>query len=479
MSTEAENLASWRRDGPVSARGVTLHGGSAGRAEQRTGAPRRPPEARDHGLLRAVLASTLLTRSDARDVFVFVSSSARTLLGFHPAAMRGHRYDEYIPDDERARVAELRALVREGGTVRTLVHRHRTAGGDLVWLETAMWRRRRRESVEPDVFTSSTDVTKRIDAERHAAQGERLMRLAVERSPIGMAVVDGRGRWVDTNPVFLQMIGYEAPELAATTFEELVAPKYRPPAQQMIRAAAGKGPANSTAEVPVVRRDGVEVWMRLVATPLPSDDELHSPVLVQAIDIGPQRSREQALLEQALHDPLTGAGNRRLLEDRIRDATSGGGPLEGNVAVVMLDLDDFKELNDRLGHRAGDQVLTAVADRLRHAVREQDTVARLGGDEFAVVLPGVPAERALQLRNLLRVALRRPIVAGGHAIPVTASVGMALARAADTPDTLLERADHSMYKDKRRHRLQRPRGEPVLAAPLEEPASTGTTTAHV
>ena len=169
-------------------------------------------------------------------------------------------------------------------------------------------------------------------------------------------------------------------------------------------------------------------------------------------------SREQ-LRHQAFHDALTGLPNRELFNDRTRHAVAratSGRPGARPVAVLFLDLDDFKGVNDSLGHGAGDRLLTTVAARLRETVRVEDTIARLGGDEFAVLLEDVPdlahAERAA--RRLLD-ALASPIPLGEHRVTAGASIGVALSDAdADTAEALLRNADVAMYAAKNAGRGQ-------------------------
>ena len=157
------------------------------------------------------------------------------------------------------------------------------------------------------------------------------------------------------------------------------------------------------------------------------------------------------LSRQAHHDPLTGLANRALLTDRLQEAIDRHGRLDQPFAVLVIDLDDFKQVNDLLGHVAGDHLLYAVAQRLRGTVRSIDTVARLGGDEFAIVLAD-DAEAAASVAERVLVALRHPFSVAGHTIPLGASVGVVEPGPDEqgvTPDVLVNRADRAMYAGKR------------------------------
>ncbi|WP_433614863.1 diguanylate cyclase [Dactylosporangium sp. CA-139114] len=160
--------------------------------------------------------------------------------------------------------------------------------------------------------------------------------------------------------------------------------------------------------------------------------------------------REQAagLREQALHDPLTGLGNRHLLHEHARSTVHPGVP----ASVLVLDLDGFKAVNDTLGHAAGDELLRVTAARLRAEVRDHDLVARLGGDEFLVLLHDTDAHRAHEVAARLRAALTEPVRLGAGTVSVDASIGTATARDGDL-DNLMRVADAEMYRIKAAHHL--------------------------
>ena len=158
---------------------------------------------------------------------------------------------------------------------------------------------------------------------------------------------------------------------------------------------------------------------------------------------------QQQLAHQALHDPLTGLGNRSLLMDRLGHALRRSARDRRHVALLFLDLDGFKPVNDTYGHDAGDRVLQAVADRLRGRVRASDTTGRLGGDEFVVLAEGLDEQEAARLADDLLDTLRAPIDVGTVTVAVQASIGVALAHTG-TADELLQAADAAMYTAKRR-----------------------------
>jgi diguanylate cyclase (GGDEF)-like protein len=161
-------------------------------------------------------------------------------------------------------------------------------------------------------------------------------------------------------------------------------------------------------------------------------------------------SANTALQHQALHDALTGLPNRVLLHDRVEQAMRTARRDNTSMALFLMDLNGFKEVNDTLGHEAGDMLLQEVARRLRGALRASDTVARLGGDEFAVVLPEVDAERAAAMAEKLQSVLTEPPIVAERRVSIGVSIGIALYPAhGDSATVLLRCADAAMYAAKR------------------------------
>jgi diguanylate cyclase (GGDEF)-like protein/PAS domain S-box-containing protein len=179
------------------------------------------------------------------------------------------------------------------------------------------------------------------------------------------------------------------------------------------------------------------------------DDDEKSFVRAVASILGTALVRlrsEERMRHEALHDPLTGLANRTLLRDRLDHALARSAREGTPAGVLFVDLDEFKEVNDRFGHAAGDVVLAEVGRRLRAAVRPVDTVARLGGDEFVVVCEAVDEDTALALGQRLDTAIRRPLEVGGVQQHLTASIGIALG--SDDADSILASADAALYQAK-------------------------------
>ncbi|WP_051683963.1 bifunctional diguanylate cyclase/phosphodiesterase [Blastococcus sp. URHD0036] len=196
-------------------------------------------------------------------------------------------------------------------------------------------------------------------------------------------------------------------------------------------------------------RGGVSFWIGVRLADLTDNPDVGG-IVVHVTDITDRKRAEEALAHQAFHDDLTGLANRALFADRVDQALRRGARGQGQPAVVFIDLDGFKGVNDTLGHPAGDSLLRQVAARLRSVVRADDTVARLGGDEFAVLVEqsGSGPDEAVATAERVLAALAAPVVLDGQSVTVSGSVGIAVGDADATSDTLLGDADIAMYAAK-------------------------------
>jgi diguanylate cyclase (GGDEF)-like protein/PAS domain S-box-containing protein len=203
--------------------------------------------------------------------------------------------------------------------------------------------------------------------------------------------------------------------------------------------------ASVTYQHRVQHADGSWRWLEVISTNLLEDPAVNG-IVSNARDITAAREHQEMLRHQASHDPLTQLPNRALFTERAQAAAAGDQP--HRMAILLIDLDDFKNVNDTLGHHVGDELLIGVADRLRSCIRPGDTIARLGGDEFAVLLPVAQEDDATALAERVMASLVTPISAAGHQLVAHASVGLALDISND-PEGLLRAADLAMYAAKR------------------------------
>jgi diguanylate cyclase (GGDEF)-like protein/PAS domain S-box-containing protein len=277
------------------------------------------------------------------------------------------------------------------------------------------------------------------------------MRRAVESSPDAMAVLsamtDQHGTVVDFrfdvyNTAAAGLIGHSADEVIGRTVTELF-PDAAKHLVELWRQTLELGePRLEEVETAAGRR-----WLRQSLVPM------GDALLVSSHDISDRKRAEAELEHRAFHDPLTDLPNRVLATQRIGESLVRTARTGRHTAVLFVDLDRFKSVNDTLGHAAGDLLLQALANRLRHSVRGQDTVARLSGDEFVVCLDDVTGESdAVLVVEKLAVNLRKPFAIGDRKVVLTGSIGMALSTDGVDADTLISRADAAAYEAKRRGR---------------------------
>ena len=215
------------------------------------------------------------------------------------------------------------------------------------------------------------------------------------------------------------------------------------------------GPAEGHYELRLIDRHGVTRWFEVTEAAIELDG--HPSVLATAYDITNRKEAEDRTRHVAFHDALTDLPNRALFVDRAAAALALAKREEGTVGVILLDVDRFKNVNDSLGHDAGDQLICRSAERLREVLRGSDTVARLGGDEFAVLLPGLTSDETIRVALKLLEAMRQPFLVGGRELRVSASLGLAVGpQDGEDVQTLVKSADTAMYraKDAGRDRLQ-------------------------
>ena len=288
---------------------------------------------------------------------------------------------------------------------------------------------------------------------RAGPAGDPLAGAAFEEAPVALAVTDSTGNWVRVNRMLCELLGYPADELLGTSYRALTLPEDLAADDAATEAMVARGGRGQPVEKRLRHSDGRLLWVRVTAALLRDADGLPWGAVASVEDIDAHRLRDAELSRLALHDPLTGVRNRALLDDDIDAALRARDRDGGVVAVCYLDVDDFKDVNDRYGHEAGDLLLVLLATRLRDVRRDTDTVARLGGDEFALVAHLPDAAAAHRLRERIERACAEPLTLSDLTVPLTVSVGMTVIDApGHTAAEVLAAADTAMYERKRQHK---------------------------
>jgi diguanylate cyclase len=385
------------------------------------------------------------------------------------------------PEDRARYRAAVRQALRTGGS-HELEHRVVTPSGEVRHIAGFAEVRMGPDGRPVDVIGSAQDQTVRVERDRAVAQSEQLHRLIVDSSPIGIAVLDLAGRWIQVNDALCRIVGRPAAALLGRSYRELCVDT-NATADARLRADLVSGRrARAQDDRRLVRACGVRVWVEAHLSLLRAPELHRAPrLLAQVLDVTERRRVAQELTRQARTDPLTGLANRREWQDRLDRclAASTGGPL----AVAIVDMDRFKAFNDTYGHAEGDELLVDTARRWQERLAgasPEALLARLGGEEFGVLLPGLPHRRA------------RELLAGLVSAPPrgqTASVGFTLARPGDQSRTVMSRADCALYRAKQRGRARVearwapvPEGggpTPPRRRPAPDPVSAGAADEHL
>ncbi len=377
--------------------------------------------------------------------WVNVNPALCRLLGYTKEALaRRTVADVTHPDDVETSWVELDRLARNPDGE----HRHRKrflhAGGATVpvHVSTSLWRSESGRTI---------GMVAHIEDESARAQAEARFHQLFEAAPIAMARLDREQRLVEVNPAFCQLLGHSAEHLTGRAHDELVHPDDIEAAREAF-SRLGVGPAGAVEnEHRYVHASGNAIWAASTKTLLPGQGGESSGAIVQVLDITERRQHDRQLRYLADHDPLTGLLNRRAFNVELDRQLARIKRYGSEGAVILLDLDHFKHINDTFGHGAGDQLITTVADVLRGRLRESDIIARLGGDEFAVLLPKGDATEAMAVAEKLVEQIRdTACVLDGQDYHVTASVGVATFAADGDGGAadLLVCADLAMYHAK-------------------------------
>ena len=403
----------------------------------------------------------------------YANREACRLSGMSRAALLGRDYWRLWPDAvgtevERQfrRVAAERVTVRfehrpQSTDVWHAVHAYPAEDGGVAVFYRDITAERQAAGERERLLAA--ERTARADAERAAAalaEREARFRALIEHAWDAITVVDAVGHVLYGSPSYERVYGYPAEQrLGSNAFDRVHADDL-PALVATFRGLVALPGSTATAQFRVRHEDGTWRHVSAVGQNRLDDPAVHG-VIINSRDVTERVLADQVLREsearfrhQALHDPLTGVANRTLFGDRVAHALARAARDASGLAVLYLDLDGFKRVNDTLGHAAGDRCLTVFAERLVAAVRVGDTVARLGGDEFAVLLEGAHrahAEmQAVIVAERIEAALRPPVDVAGQALCLLASIGIASGSGTASADDLLRAADRAMYAAKAR-----------------------------
>jgi diguanylate cyclase (GGDEF)-like protein/PAS domain S-box-containing protein len=388
---------------------------------------------------------------------IYVNRGFEDITGYSKAEIIGKNCN-FLQGRETKQPAleELRAAILKGQIHRTVLKNYRK-NGDLFWNDLQIFPVRDHQGYLTHFIGIQTDITEQRATEDELYTAEDQFRQTFNLAPIGMAITDLQGRYREVNQAWCRILGYELPTLLQMNSLEVTYPEDREEDRLLNLQLSSGAIKQFQREKRFLAKDGRVIYVLIQAVLVHSSEGKPLHVIRQMVDISDRKTMEAKLVHDALYDNLTNLPNRSLLNERLQQAIRHHQRYPSyNFAVLFLDLDHFKWVNDSLGHQVGDLLLQAFAERVQECLRETDTLARLGGDEFVVLLDEIHRESyALQISERIHEVLQHPFALAGKEVFMEVSIGI-LQGVMDykNPDEILRDADVAMYQAKSKGRAR-------------------------
>ncbi len=413
------------------------------------------------GLMRLFDGIVFRCALDADWTLLLIGGDCRALTGYDAAELLGSRRVSFKnlihPMDRPAVEAATEEAVARGAAYR-LEYRIVCSDGSEKWVQERGESIRDEDGV-PVLQGFLEDISARVRSRQALAAAEARYRSIFENATDGIFQTTAEGVYLAANPALARIYGYDTPAELMAALQDIGSQLYVDPSRrEEFKRIMTKAGRLDDFESEVRRRDGTVIWISESAHAVHDREGcfLYYEGVVQ--DITAQKQHQKQLEYQASHDLLTGLPNRVLLADRLQQAIALAERNSYFATVAFIDLDNFKYINDSLGHQAGDVLLVEVARRLQACVRTTDTVARYGGDEFVLVLNNhYQTASIVRIMKRIREELQRPVAVDGTELFVTASIGISVyPNDGDDPQDLIKNADAAMYlaKDQGRNNFQ-------------------------
>ena len=391
----------------------------------------------------------LVRASDAR--IVFTNTAFTRMLGCDEGELDGEHIAVVNAPGERfgeeVAAEMINALDRDGTWTGDV--ENRTKDGGSIWCRgtVSSLQHPQHGLVWVSIHSDITEAKRAREALREAQQR---FEQAFENAPIGMALQGLDGRWVRVNRAVCEITGYEEAELLERTFQDITHPDDLGADLQYARQLVAGEIRDYRMEKRYITARGQTVWINLAVSLVRDSTDRPLYFITQIEDISDRKRLEESLRELADHDPLTAVRNRRVFDEALTIQVGRCHRYHEMAALLMIDMDGFKEINDTYGHKTGDRVLKAAATALAERVMATDLVARIGGDEFAVLLPHTSPDKAtIVARDLQRAIRQLALTDGTNQIRVDATIGIAtIDQHTKSDEAVLADADRAMYTAK-------------------------------
>lgn len=398
----------------------------------------------------ALLNALLIASPD----MIFCLDKDGTILDFHSASdiassisigkLMGTRLQNILPAEETNQIKSLITQTLQTGKLQicktSIKIHHRIKHIEARYIPCS----------DSEVIVIVCDVTIRKQTEYALRESEARFKDAFDCAAIGRVMAVPQGRFIRINNSFCKMLGYTKNELLTKTWLDLAHPDDLKSILDYTQdLLSGKIPFFRFVHR-LIHKSGKSIWVDLTVILLKNPAGVPLYFVCDIVDITERKISEQVLKYLATHDPLTGLPNRTLFSDRLHHALSLAGRSNTKIAVMFIDLDGFKSVNDAFGHEMGDQVLKRIAKRLNACVRKSDTLARFSGDEFTLIVENItnPDDAAVIAKKILK-KLSIPLMEQGQQITITASIGISIyPNDGEDEKNLLKRADAAMYQVK-------------------------------
>lgn len=389
-------------------------------------------------------SSDLVVRMRLDGTRLYVSPSTREILGMEPEQLMQPRWELVHPDDREPLEKAIQTLGADGGSM-TVRYRARHAKGHYVWIE-ALARRVDAADGSREIVYAGRDISARVRAEHALDAIQARLRAVTDNIPALIAHIDSQERYTFVNSMGHRLFGTDEASVLGRTVREVRGEAiYSEIKEHVALALSGRRVTyDGQAEV-----QGRRYNYQTSYVPDLTPDGKPNGFFSFTYDITQLKDAEQRLEQIARFDSLTGLATRRYFDERL-SATVARGKRQGTpLALLYLDIDHFKQVNDQHGHASGDIVLREFGRRLKGCVREGDLAARIGGDEFVLLVEGAgSAADAEAIAAKLVQTMREPITVPGAALPVSASVGIAFSSSSKDAERLLTAADEALYAAK-------------------------------